>query len=164
MLVLVKVREGTATSPSEKTGESFEVWIHFMCSDQLMRKPPHAREGLALALSPGLILGSVSVVLPVAKSSSPTRWCKPSWLPGAPRSEEQHNKFYICHHLETKHLSICRAHFCTVFLLQLENIMYASHLATSILSQCHQTKLPCLNNVLNTKEHKPSYMRIFSFL
>ena len=62
MLVLVKVREGIATLPSEKTGESFEVGICFICLDQLMRKPPHAGECLALALSQRLLLGTVSVL------------------------------------------------------------------------------------------------------
>lgn len=62
MLVLVKVRERTATLPSEKKGESFEVGIPFICLDQLMRKAPHTGEGLALALSPRLLLGTVSVL------------------------------------------------------------------------------------------------------
>lgn len=61
MLALVKVGEGIATLPSEKTGESFEVGIHFICLDQLVRKPPHLGEGLALAPSPRLLLGTVSV-------------------------------------------------------------------------------------------------------
>lgn len=62
MLLLVKVREGIATLPSEKTGESFEVGICFICLDQLMRKPPHAREGLVLAFALRLFLGMVSVL------------------------------------------------------------------------------------------------------
>lgn len=60
--------------------------------------------------------------------------------------------------------SDCRAHFCTALLLQLQNIMYAWHLATSTLKHCHQAKLPPLNNVLNAKEHEPSYSRKFSLL
>lgn len=60
MLSLVKVSEAIAILPSQKKGEGFEVGIHFICLDQLMRKPPHAVEGLALALSPRLLLCMVS--------------------------------------------------------------------------------------------------------
>lgn len=50
-------------------------------------------------LSPGAFLDAapwrnICVVLPVRKSSSPTHWDKPSWLPGAPRSEGHCHKSY----------------------------------------------------------------------
>lgn len=64
----------------------------------------------------------------------------------------------------TKPLLVCRAHFCTALFLQLQNIMYAWHLATLTLKYCRQGKLPPLNNVLNAKEHEQSYSRKFSLL
>lgn len=124
-----------------------------------MRKPPRAREGLALALPRSSSLAQNLCCSPCREKQfahSPiqtftvtrcTKWRAEQWI------------FHVSHHLETKHLSVCRAQFCTAFLPPLENIMYASHLAASLQYPCHRMKLPPLNNVLNTKEHKPSYIR-----
>lgn len=124
-----------------------------------MRKPPRAREGLALALPRSSSLAQNLCCSPCREKQfthSPiqtftvtrcTKWRAEQWI------------FHVSHHLETKHLSVCRAQFCTAFLPALENIMYASHLAASLQYPCHQMKLPPLNNVRNTEEHKPSYIR-----
>lgn len=122
MLSLVKVSEATATLPSQKKGEGFEVGIHFICSNQLMRKAPRAVQGCSftwyLHRSPwgGEII----------------HYYEPSESPGASRGEGQHNKSYVCSRVGTEPLSVCRARVCTYHLLQPKHFTCALHLAILI--------------------------------